>query len=72
MIMCRIAPSRVMGWMLVVLGRGMCASARYSEKGARWSNLEVSSCTRAPIAVWRRVGGCAHHDESDTFRKLHV
>ena len=26
----------------------------------------------SPIAVWRRVGECAHHDESDTFRKLHV
>ena len=73
--MCRIAPSRVMGRMLVAMGRGGCGQARDIGRRAR-GGRNIMHPGVSPIAVWQRVVGCAHHvDESELghlFRRLHA
>ena len=52
--MCRIAPSRVMGRMLVAMGRGGCGQARDTGRRAR-GGRNIMHPGVSPIAVWQRV-----------------
>ena len=63
----RIAPFRVLGWVLVIVGReGGIASTKYSEKGASRSFTQgVTNCRTGRRHV--HISCCAQaHDESNT------